>query len=187
MISIGRVLSTSLLPLTTTGQFLVGPDLWESISDLYSVPNGSPASSLSNIWTLPQNFYPLKGVNQIILRWFVSGFNGTYAQLTPITFRAFIPNGAGTTAQPGYINKGTAIYEFFKLQFDQFDTTNNVVLPHPYTIKKTGNDTTTTMNGNTFNIGTRHMLPVPDPYFAVLIEDDGSATQHRASVDICFA
>lgn len=121
---------------------------------------------------------PTIDFNQCELYWGIMSMpnNGTYVDLTYCGFRAPLDN-VTTGAQSfdaGYPVSVNLRYELFLQQWLELNPSNAYAIPHNQSLRRTAVDATATINGQTYNFGTRHSIPIADPYFCFLINSDGS-------------
>src|SRR5437867_3700568 len=112
----------------------------------------STTTSYSNILRFPTAYYPLENINQLVLHWRLDSLgNGTYVQVTPFGARGLvtpattqsgsfppvaIPGGFDFSTTPNTLRGDVSV-----MTFNFLDTTNSIVTPYPFTIKKTAIDT----------------------------------------------
>lgn len=131
--------------------------------------------------------YPLKRIDQIQLYWYLTTMPhaATLVEITPVAFRGFLDDTSVATAaqfNTGWIVKATQIFEWYEFQFDQLNNATSDVTPHQFAYKKTAADPTLSFNGQTYNRGTRHSLPIADDYIGFYLHHDGDNDTTGAQV-----
>lgn len=140
-----------------------------------------PASSA---YLFPSEWYPLDHSTQISLLWKLDTLptGASYVDLTPFTFEGIDLDLVGNTTVD--LTGGTEVNSLnrYLWQFDELDSTNNRVLPHPYTIHRTVIDAGV--------YGRRYGLPIcPGEYVGFLVVHDGTTNTgiHTLSAVIATA
>lgn len=162
-------------------------------TEAVTIPTSADTTCL---YLIPPEFgcYPLTGVNQLILNWtlYTMPTAATYVQIGPVSFRNLLVTVDGGTPNVGYVVSGTGVLnlEFNAFTFDQLDSINGIVKPHPYYIRKTAVDSATFGTSTLVSaIGSRHAIPIADRYVGFFVNHDGTTGtgSHTVSVEISWA
>lgn len=126
----------------------------------------------SNLWRLPDEYYPLMTLNQAVLRFYIDIMptTATFLDVVPVSYESQLAS-AGSPV-PGFIVAETILTRAAGFQYDALGSPSaGIVTPNLFRIRRTAIDQT--LDG--LVMGTRHPLPLLDDHIAFLATTDGTA------------
>lgn len=144
-----------------------------------------PASSLLMLSNAVPGVYPLAGINQCILKWYLATMptGASFVSIQPVSARAIL-FASSAAESVGTIANGARRLEFFGHTFSNYDTTNNRTNLYRDRFWKSAIDGTLSVDSLTYNFGSRVAIQLADPYLAFLVQHDGTTNTGSMSVSV---